>query len=185
MGDATGPLSEYLTYDVGTNVVRIEGAASVEEQFVPSIFDYLECRAARTGRAARSGLPSTFTSASSATWVMNSRRKRAVAVSHRSPYPDAALVFAASAVVIDHDRRCSHLLVLSPSPDDPHSALWLDRTTAALLCRSGRYPDAQAHRVLTNPVSTPRPEVLMRPPTGPGLRSARTLFGPGKPTKCV
>jgi para-aminobenzoate synthetase len=155
MGDATGPLSEYLTYDVGTKVVRIEGEDSVEEQCVPSIFDYLECKLRERAVPADPALPFDFHLGFVGYLGYELKAETGGSRAHRSPYPDAALVFAARAVVIDHDRRCSHLLVLSPSPDDPHSREWLDRTAAAL-SSVGPAPDrCTAPSVLTNPGDGP------------------------------
>jgi anthranilate/para-aminobenzoate synthase component I len=52
----------------------------------------------------------------------------------RSPYPDAAFVFADRAVVIDHDAGCCYAMCWSPIPGDAHSARWL-RLTGDLLTR--------------------------------------------------
>ncbi|MBD0324024.1 MAG: aminodeoxychorismate synthase component I, partial [Aldersonia sp.] len=70
---------------------------------------------------------------------------------HRSPHPDTALAFTDRAVVIDHDRRCSYLLVLSRNPDDQRSRAWLD-DTSAVLRRTECAPDRSAPAaVLTRP----------------------------------
>ncbi len=47
--------------------------------------------------------------------------------------PDAALVFAGRAVVIDHQEHCTFLLTLGDGPADPGTQTWLDTARRAVL----------------------------------------------------
>jgi para-aminobenzoate synthetase len=56
---------------------------------------------------------------------------------HRSTEPDAAMLFADRAVVLDHATGRTYLLALAPVDDDREAADWLDRTAARLSGLSG------------------------------------------------
>ena len=132
MGDCTGPLGEYLSYDVNTARVRVDRNSSVDEFGVSSVFDYLEDRLRERAVPADPALPFDFHLGYVGYLGYELKAETGGRNAHRSPYPDAALAFADRAVVIDHDRRCSYLLVLSPRPGDPRSREWFDRTGAIL-----------------------------------------------------
>jgi para-aminobenzoate synthetase len=132
MGDGTGPLAEYLTYDVATRCVRVERGSAADEHQVSSLFDYLELRLRDRALPADAELPFDFRLGYVGYLGYELKAETGGRNAHNSPYPDAALVFSDRAVVIDHDRGCSYLLVLSPVAEDPHSRAWLDRTGATL-----------------------------------------------------
>lgn len=140
MGDSTGPLAEYLTYDVRAKRVRVERESSAEEHPVSSLFDYLERQLReRSVTLDDPDLEFDFRLGYVGYLGYELKAETGGCRAHESPYPDAILVFADRAVVIDHERRCSHLLVLSRTPDDPGSRAWLDHT-GAVLQTVGRAP---------------------------------------------
>ena len=63
---------------------------------------------------------------------------------HRSPLPDAALIFAARAIAFDHTERCTYLLALTEPGCEAEAERWLDATEARLAvlpdAPTGRFP---------------------------------------------
>ena len=151
MGDATAPRSEYLTYDVSTHCVHIETAASSENVFAPSLFDYLEQTLRERAVAPDPRLDFDFQLGYVGYLGYELKAETGGRQVHRARHPDATLVFAATAVVIDHDRGCTYLLALGAGDGDPHSALWFDRTTAALAGVAGVSEMPRRTGVLTTP----------------------------------
>ena len=145
MGDASGPLSEFLTYGVAeTLVVHIVGVLPSPNTTVPHL-RLSGCAARRTGLTPRRRCRSTFTSDTSATSVMNSRPKRAVTGPHLSLSRRGPMVFADRAVVLDHEAGRCYLLVLPPNPTIPLQCV-VRRTAAALAGLAGPSSRPEASR---------------------------------------
>ncbi|TDK25402.1 aminodeoxychorismate synthase component I [Arthrobacter crusticola] len=68
-----------------------------------------------------------------------------------APLPDAALIFAGRAVVVDHQQQCTFLLTLGDGTADPECGRWLDTARVAVL--GAPAPGSRATR---NP-APPRP----------------------------
>lgn len=133
LGDDTGPLAEYCSYDVRAGVVTVERAGRPATRQREDVFTYL-----RRGLADRAhsqpDLPFDFTCG----WVgyFGYELKAALGghAAHRSSTPDAAWLFADRVIVIDHQEQTAHLLCLAedtPSARD-EAAGWLDSTLAFL-----------------------------------------------------
>ncbi|MCV7286676.1 aminodeoxychorismate synthase component I [Mycolicibacterium wolinskyi] len=135
MGDATGPRAEYLTYDVATRQVSTESRGVTTVRRVSSLFDHLKLTLLDRAVRRDPDLPFDFHLGYVGYLGYELKAETGGSPAHHSPYPDAALVFADRAVVIDHENHCSFLL--SMSDDD---AQWCDRTAAALLA-AGRPAD--------------------------------------------
>ncbi|WP_068279672.1 aminodeoxychorismate synthase component I [Aldersonia kunmingensis] len=158
MGDCTGPLGEYVTYDVTTARVRIESAAGVDEHRVSSIFDYLEQQLRSRAVPRDPSLPFDFQLGYVGYLGYELKAETGGSSAYQSPYPDAALTFTDRAVVIDHDQRCTYLLTLSRSTNDPGDADWLDRV------------DAMVRYIGTAPAGAVDTELFQRGDIAPNLR---------------
>ncbi|MCG0285612.1 aminodeoxychorismate synthase component I [Streptomyces sp. PSAA01] len=140
MGDASGPLARVATADTwaGTVTVTADGSHEVlHEEFL----SWLE----RDLRAARVELPSLpFDFALGWTGYLGYELKAECGGerTHRSPEPDAAMIFADRAVVFDHETSATYLLALAEEGaerggEEPARA-WLRETAARLAEPAGR-----------------------------------------------
>ena len=133
MGDATGPRAERVTYDVATKRVRIERESGIEYRCITSIFDYLkEQLTERSVGGDMPSLPFGFRLGYVGYLGYELKAETGGQPAHRSDHPDADLVFADRAVVIDHEQHCCHLLELRAVDGPAGSDDWLDRMTREL-----------------------------------------------------
>ena len=133
LGDDTGPLAEYCSYDVRAGVVTVERAGQPATRLREDVFDHL-----RRGLADRAhqqpDLPFDFTCG----WVgyFGYELKAALGgkAAHRSSTPDAAWLFADRVIVIDHQEHTAHLLCLAEDTESAseEAIAWLDATLAFL-----------------------------------------------------
>jgi para-aminobenzoate synthetase len=130
LGDASGPLARVARADVITGRVRIDGAGApqvVETGF----FDWLE-RDLALHAVDTPDLPFGFTLG----WVgylgYELKAECFGSAAHRSPDPDACLIFADRAVVVDQHTGELTLLALAPAGDDSSARSWFDSTTERL-----------------------------------------------------
>ncbi|GAB2835157.1 aminodeoxychorismate synthase component I [Lentzea nigeriaca] len=129
LGDDTGPLAEYCSYDVGTGVITAERPGRTTTKQRDDIFTYL-----RRGLAERAheqpDLPFDFTCGWVGYFGYELKATLGGKAAHRSPTPDAAWLFADRVIVIDHQEHTTHLLCLAE--DTPSSTkeanAWLDAT---------------------------------------------------------
>ncbi|MHA7261697.1 chorismate-binding protein [Arthrobacter sp. TMN-37] len=95
-----------------------------------------------------------------------------------APLPDAALLFAGRAVVVDHQQRCTFLLTLGDGTADPEAGRWLEAARAAVL---GAAPPAGPGVPVPGP-ARPAPAFTARD-TRPGylekIREAQAEIGEG------
>ena len=89
------------------------------EHLRESIFDYLQRQLHTRAVAADPALPFDFQPGFVGYLGYELKAETGGRRAHTSPYPDAALVFADRAVVIDHDAGCCYALCWGPSPNDP------------------------------------------------------------------
>jgi para-aminobenzoate synthetase len=133
LGDDTGPLAEYCSYDVRAGVVTVERAGRPAARLRDDVFAYLRDGLADRGHP-RPDLPFDFTCG----WVgyFGYELKAALGgrAAHRSNTPDAAWLFADRVIVIDHQEHTAHLLCLAEDTRSAHdeAAGWLDATLAFL-----------------------------------------------------
>jgi para-aminobenzoate synthetase len=136
MGDASGPLARVATADVRAGTVTVRGAST--EVVRSGFLDWLD-QDLRSTRMRISDLPFGFALG----WVgylgYELKAECGAPAPHRSPDPDAAMVFADRAIVFDHRTRTTHLLAMIEEGDAP-AASWLDDTATALAALAGRAP---------------------------------------------
>lgn len=153
MGNASGPLARTVTADVSDGTVTV--TANRRPRTVRSPFlDWLEQDLATLSSEVPE-LPFEFALG----WVgclgYELKAECGGETAHRSPDPDAVMVFADRAVVLDHRTDTTYLLALAEDGDEAPARAWL-RTTAVELARL----------VEQAPVPCPAPAG----PTGPELR---------------
>ena len=148
MGDASGPLARVATADVWTGTVTVAAGGSTQH-VQGSFFDWLAADLDRT-RIDAPRLPFGFALG----WVgylgYELKAECGGDRAHRSTEPDAALIFADRAVVIDHRTSATYLLALAGAAD-PRPA-WLAETAGRLAALAGSQPDYRPP-ALAQPVS--------------------------------
>lgn len=149
LGDASGPLAELITYDVRRHEVTIEDAKGHRVEPGP-LLDWLEV-AIRRRRVDSPELPFDLDLGYVGYLGYELKAETGGAAAHRSPVPDASLVFADRVVAIDHVERCAYLVALDDGRHGVEVDRWL-RTTAEAL---GALPVGPAGSHLEHP--TPRP----------------------------
>ena len=133
LGDDTGPLAEYCSYDVRAGVVTVERAGRSATRLRDDIFAYL-----RRGLAHRAhpepDLPFDFTCGWVGYFGYELKASLGGRAAHRSKTPDAAWLFADRVIVIDHQEHTAHLLCLAEDTrsGEDEAAGWLDATLAFL-----------------------------------------------------
>ncbi|SEC94435.1 aminodeoxychorismate synthase component I [Rhodococcus koreensis] len=135
MGDCSGPHAEYITYDVDASIVRISRKSLPDEQIAGSLFDYLDAQLRLRAVEPDRTLPFDFNLGYVGYLGYELKGETGGVRAHRSGHPDAALIFADRAVVIDHDQRCVYVMSLSTAPNDERSNAWFETATAAIESR--------------------------------------------------
>jgi para-aminobenzoate synthetase len=129
LGAAAGPLGEVLTADVRRREVRVRTGTGAERRHAGGFFDHLGA-ALRERRIAPSGLPFDFDLGYVGYLGYELKAECGGAAAHPAAQPDAALVFADRALVVDHRDQRAWLLALG-TPAEPGDG-WLDGALAQL-----------------------------------------------------
>ncbi|WP_409060151.1 aminodeoxychorismate synthase component I [Streptomyces sp. SYP-A7185] len=161
LGDAAGPLARVATADVASGTVTVSGAGGPAEQLVAEHFlDWID-RDLRGVDVQLPELPFAFALG----WVgylgYELKAQCGGEAAHRAEQPDAVMVFADRAVVLDHHTGTTYLLALAEDGDERAARAWLHDTTERLRALAGRALDA------------PRPQ---EPLTGLRLRHDRDRY---------
>ena len=138
MGDASGPLAEYVTFDVAQGVVDVRRAGkrfSVRRPF----FDYLEAELRRRATPVPAGLPFDFNLGYVGCLGYELKAETGGNAAHRADTPDAALLFADRMLALDHVEGSSYLLALSLDGDDAAARGWLAEANRRLLKLRARH----------------------------------------------
>ncbi|GLZ09413.1 aminodeoxychorismate synthase, component I [Actinomadura sp. NBRC 104412] len=139
MGDASGPLARVVTADVWTGRLSVESAGGRTELSRASFFDWIE-KDLRSHRTEVPDLPFGFALG----WVgylgYELKAECGGARAHRSPHPDAAMIFADRAVAFDHADGTVHLLALCRAGAERDARAWLEETASRLAVLAGLAP---------------------------------------------
>ncbi len=117
MGDASGPLAEMVTYDIGA-----------EE----SIFDYLERRTAELRPTALPDLPFEFDCGFVGYLGYELKAECGYVSPHESDLPDACFLLADRVIAFDHEAHCTYLLCLHHLGEEESAEAWLNATARRL-----------------------------------------------------
>ncbi|WKU47472.1 aminodeoxychorismate synthase component I [Streptomyces sp. VNUA116] len=138
MGDAGGPLARTVTADVHSSTVTVRSRRTTEV-VTGRFLDWLD-RDLRATRTEVPPLPFDFALG----WVgylgYGLKAECGGEPGHRSGEPDATMVFADRAVVLDHATGTTHLLALAEDGDECAARTWLDTTARRLAALTGLRP---------------------------------------------
>jgi para-aminobenzoate synthetase len=130
MGAPDGPLGQVVRYDVATRALAVQRAGGREE-LRESVLDYCERELARL-RADAPELPFDFTCGFAGYLGYELKAECGGELVHRSPLPDAALVFCDRLIAFDHDERRVHVLALADGDAASEAEAWLAATARRL-----------------------------------------------------
>ncbi|MGX1561767.1 aminodeoxychorismate synthase component I [Streptomyces sp. NPDC055506] len=135
LGGDSGPLAEFVRYDVTTGRCEIERAGRPVRKVAASVFDYLK-RQLTNRRVDATGLPFDFTGGYVGYLGYEVKADCGSPNRHRSPDPDAAWLFADRVVAVDHQEGFTYAVCLAE--DTPQAAReaadWLESALADLSC---------------------------------------------------
>ncbi len=142
MGDAAGPLARVATADIWTGTVSVR-SGEAERLITGDFLDWLDqdLRSLRMTLPAGIALPFDFALG----WVgylgYELKAQCGGRPAHRSAEPDAVMVFADRAVVLDHLTGETYLLALAERGRRDRAEGWLRETAARLAALAGRVPE--------------------------------------------
>jgi para-aminobenzoate synthetase len=132
MGDGSGPLAEYVTFDVAEGVVDVHRAGERFRIRRP-FFEYLDEELRRRATPTPAGLPFEFNLGYVGCLGYELKAETGGHAAHHADTPDGALLFADRMLAIDHVEGTSYLLALSADGDDAGARAWLEHTSRRLL----------------------------------------------------
>ncbi|WP_329230398.1 aminodeoxychorismate synthase component I [Streptomyces canus] len=157
-GDDSGPLAEFVRYDVESGRCEIERAGRPTRKVAASVFDYLG-RQLTSRRVDGAGLPFDFTGGYVGYFGYEMKADCGSPNRHTSDVPDACWLFADRLIAVDHLKRFTYAVCLAE--DTPQAAReaedWLESTLAQLTF------------VATEPDPTATPLPTATGPTASGL----------------
>ncbi|KQX71050.1 chorismate-binding protein [Streptomyces sp. Root1310] len=132
-GDDSGPLAEFVRYDVEAGLCEIERAGRPTRKVRASVFDYLKRQLANR-RVDATGLPFDFTGGYVGYFGYEAKADCGSPNRHRSPTPDACWLFADRLIAVDHERGFTYAVCLAEdNPQaDREAGDWLETTLARL-----------------------------------------------------
>ncbi|MDT4902827.1 MAG: para-aminobenzoate synthetase [Pseudonocardiales bacterium] len=157
MGNGDGPLAEHVTYSVADREVIVRRADGTAERVQQQFFDYLDDQLRARAVPAPAGLPFEFNLGYVGYLGYELKAETGGTAAHQSETPDAALLFADRAVVLDHNTRTSYLLALSISGEEATTAeakAWLATTALALRALPAAPTDPAPALALSGPAMT-------------------------------
>nr|WP_239157805.1 aminodeoxychorismate synthase component I [Streptomyces sp. SID13726] len=132
-GDDTGPLAEFVRYDVESGRCEIERAGRPPRKVSASVFDYLG-RQLKSRRVDGGGLPFDFTGGYVGYFGYETKADCGSPNRHSSEVPDACWLFADRLIAVDHLKRFTYAVCLAE--DTPQAAReaedWLEGALAQL-----------------------------------------------------
>jgi len=160
MGDASGPLAEVVTYDLGAG---------------ESVFAYLDRRTAELRPAELPDLPFEFDCGFVGYLGYELKAECGFASSHESEHPDAAFLFGDRVVAFDHEEDCTYLLCLHQLGEEEAAEQWIRATAAHLASLQARSagPSGEGRRTLPAFVRRPSPD---GPPSALSLGRSRSQY---------
>ncbi|MFE2965394.1 aminodeoxychorismate synthase component I [Streptomyces sp. NPDC059340] len=132
-GDGSGPLSEFVRYDVTTGRCEIERAGRPPRKVRASVFDYLKRQLANR-RVDATGLPFDFTGGYVGYFGYETKADCGSPNRHQAETPDACWLFADRLIAVDHQEGFTYAVcVAEDTPQATREATdWLDGALAQL-----------------------------------------------------
>jgi para-aminobenzoate synthetase len=134
-GDGTGPLAEFVRYDVEADLSEVERAGRPVRRVPGSVFDYLG-RQLRLRAVEAPELPFDFTAGYVGYFGYELKADCGSPNRHRAETPDACWLFADRLVVVDHQEGTTYAVCLAENSRKGlrEAADWLDTAVARLSC---------------------------------------------------
>ncbi|MFD4597107.1 aminodeoxychorismate synthase component I [Streptomyces sp. NPDC058464] len=133
LGDDSGPLAEFVRYDVTAGRCVVERAGRPPRKVSASVFDYLK-RQLSSRRVDADGLPFDFTGGYVGYFGYETKADCGSPNRHRAETPDACWLFADRLIAVDHEEDVTYAVCLAE--DTPQAARaaaeWLADTLAQL-----------------------------------------------------
>ncbi|MEU6224041.1 aminodeoxychorismate synthase component I [Streptomyces sp. NPDC047042] len=141
-GDGSGPLAEFVRYDVTSGVCEIEREGRPARKVRASVFDYLK-RQLTSRQVDATGLPFDFTGGYVGFFGYETKADCGASPNvHRAQTPDACWLFADRLIAVDHQEGYTYAVCVAE--DTPQATLeaadWLDSALAQLTFVSGEQP---------------------------------------------
>ncbi|MFD9391780.1 chorismate-binding protein [Streptomyces sp. NPDC060000] len=132
-GDDSGPLAEFVRYDVEAGRCEIERAGRPPRKVRASVFDYLKRQLANR-RVDATGLPFDFTGGYVGYFGYETKADCGSPNRHTATTPDACWLFADRLIAVDHEKGFTYAVCLAE--DTPQATLeatdWLENTLGRL-----------------------------------------------------
>ncbi|MBB3747700.1 para-aminobenzoate synthetase [Mycolicibacterium sp. BK634] len=154
MGNGDGPLAEHVTYSVADRQVVVRRTDGTTQRIRQQFFDYLDEQLRAREVPAPEGLPFEFNLGYVGYLGYELKAETGGIAAHESDTPDAALLFADRALVLDHATRTSYLLALSLSGFSADAEAWLATTAEALHALPAAPLEPAAKLPLSGPAMT-------------------------------
>ncbi|MDI5909874.1 MULTISPECIES: aminodeoxychorismate synthase component I [Streptomyces] len=158
-GDDSGPLAEFVRYDVESGRCEIERAGRPTRKVAASVFDYLG-RQLTSRRVDGAGLPFDFTGGYVGYFGYEMKADCGSPNRHTSEVPDACWLFADRLIAVDHLKGFTYAVCLAE--DTPQAAReaedWLESTLAQLTFVATE-PDPTAIPALPTPTGLTDPDL--------------------------
>ncbi|MET3514989.1 para-aminobenzoate synthetase [Pseudacidovorax sp. 1753] len=139
MGDGSGPLSEYLSYDSEAGALHIQRPDG-EETVAQSVFDYLGVRLADEPAQVHAPLPFDFVGGFVGYLGYELKQELDGEAVHDATGPDAAWLFVDRFLAFDHAQAQMWLVWLTPEGgQDPHQG-WVDSIADYLQAEASAAP---------------------------------------------
>ncbi|WP_371662172.1 aminodeoxychorismate synthase component I [Streptomyces sp. NBC_00280] len=154
-GDDSGPLAEFVRYDVTSGVCEIERAGRPTRKVRASVFDYLK-RQLTNRHVDATGLPFDFTGGYVGYFGYETKADCGASPNvHRAQTPDACWLFADRLIAVDHQDGYTYAVCVAE--DTPQATLeaadWLDSALAQLSFVSGQQPPLPVPAAEPDPAS--------------------------------
>ena len=130
MGDASGPLSHIVTADIAAGTVSLQQGLEVTTRS-GSVFDLI-AKQLQDYRIDGRALPEPFSLGYVGFLGYELKANCEGKSRHHSPHPDAGLIFADRALVVDHASETVHLLCLTAEQDANDAIQWLEESVQRL-----------------------------------------------------
>ncbi|MFC5958487.1 aminodeoxychorismate synthase component I [Streptomyces pratens] len=132
-GDDSGPLAEFVRYDVTAGRCEIERAGRPPRKVTASVFDYLKQQLSNR-RVDATGLPFDFTGGYVGYFGYETKADCGSPNRHRAETPDACWLFADRLIAVDHEEGFTYAVCLAE--DTPQAAReaadWIESAVARL-----------------------------------------------------
>ncbi|MCF1599986.1 aminodeoxychorismate synthase component I [Streptomyces muensis] len=141
LGDDSGPLAEFVRYDVAAGLCEVERAGRPTRRVRASVFDYLK-RQLATRRVDATGLPFDLTGGYVGYFGYEMKADCGSPNRHRAETPDACWLFADRLIAVDHQEGATYAVCLAENTPQAarEAADWLENTLAQLTCVAPQAP---------------------------------------------